>query len=106
MLEKIEDYFPLYVKPEESEAPSNPEPNSIGKILGNEELDEEELITRRKMSHSEFYERSPKSVSDSREFFSTARTKSEEGEPMDGDFDFESIMAELDAKDEEKKKVA
>jgi hypothetical protein len=53
MLDKIEDYFPLYIKPEESEAPSNQEPNnSVGKIPSNEDQEEEELITRRKMSHS------------------------------------------------------
>jgi phosphatidate phosphatase PAH1 len=55
VLEHIAQYFPLYTKPEGSE-PSNP-PLSAQK----DHHDGEHIMTRRKLSHSEFYERSPQS---------------------------------------------
>jgi hypothetical protein len=60
MLEKINDYFPVYAKPELSEHTS-----VINEPIQEKKEDEVEqgvvVTTHRKLSHSEFYERSPES---------------------------------------------
>ena len=105
MLEKIEDFFPACQKIELSDN-SVVDPSSF-KEKTLDKSDGEGFQGRRKLSHSEFYERSPtskKSNKDEEEeesllFKSATRAKSEEGDPMVENLDdLEMFMKEYTAR--------